>query len=551
MHSIYIFAYPIAWPTSHILLCFSTITSKQRFIVLLLQKLFNQEWRLVSSRSDRSTPPPSSSEGEPASTASSTNTAHFLSTTELGNDEKPLCDYFVDTKKARNDDTDALDAEEQCRQEKTLHLILQYRDEDGGLGTDGNGRKSRRLTAEEKEERQKAEDSLMAALTDMANVPDIREAVAGADQGTRNRPRRRRREERGFRGTFLHGLSPPPSVEEGTFTPKEFSPGASPKAAMAECIILNDSPAEKQENQPPPPQSQPKTKPQSSSPHPPTAIDARSNAPSVKKQRPTPPLQDANDVIIIDDEDDAVSRSESQRSGDLANEAMAAPNGNKVSNGDLLCPMDQDPPPSNASAAGEKAYNQRFGVYDLSREALQFTAPIYAPSAPEIIDEEGTHLCCGLASPIDRDNVMKFVIAMRKKPSSFWQNNDVEFEAMKTFRFHLPKSVSSKHARHLYRNFADEPSKNWNWSCPCKQGKPLPISRRELDIMLYFISKDLRARDCHEFMPYRNERDLRHVFDAVKKCFRDGVFDELYMKNALVGVQRIVSAEKNKQDEDD
>ena len=520
-----------------------------------MQKLFNQEWRLVSSRTDRSSPPPSS-DGEP--TAPSTNTAHFLSTTELGNDEKPLCDYFVDTKKAGNDDTDALDAEEQCRQAKTLHLILQYRDEDGGVGTDGNGRKSRRLTAEEKEERQKAEDSLMAALTDMANVPDIREAVAGADQGTRNRPRRRRREERGFRGTFLHGLSPPQSTEEGTFTPKEFSPGASPKAVMADCIILDDSP-EKDHSHPSLPQPQSESQPQSSSPQPTAAPDAPlstkslgsrvyADIPSAKKQRPTPPLQDANDVIVIDDEDDAGSKSESQRSGDLANEAMATPYESKISNGDKPRSMDSYPPSSNSSAVEEKTYNQKFGVYDLSKEALTFTAPIYAPSAPEIIDEEGTHLCCGLAS-IERDNVMKFVLSMRKKPSSFWQNNNVEFEAMKAFCFHLPKSVPAKHARHLYRNFADIPSKNWSWSCACKQGKPLPISRRELDIMLYFIIKGLRARDCHEFMPYRNERDLRHAFDTVKKCHRDGVFDELYMKNALIGVQRIVAAERNKQDE--
>jgi hypothetical protein len=530
---------------------FSTPHLNQPCLLACLQKLFNQEWRLVSLRSDRSSPPPAL-EGEP--TFPGTNTAHFLSTTELGSDEKPLCDYFVDTKKAGSDDTDALDAEEQCRREKTLHLILQYRDGDGGIGSDGKGRKSRRLTAEEREERQKAEDSLMAALTDMANVPDIREAVAGADQGTRNRPRRRRREERGFRGTFLHGLSPPPNAEEGTFTPKEFSPGASPKAVMTQCIILDHAP-EKEDSQCPPPQFQPESQPQ-----PQTATDlpvatgssapfARIDVTSSKSNRPTPPLQDVNDVIVIDDEDDAVSKSESQRSGDLTNESMGKTNKSKDNN-DQPRRVDRDLLSSNAPlpAAEGKAYKEQYGVYDLSREALHFTAPIYTSSAPEIIDEEGTHLCCGLLS-IDRDNAEEFVRAMKKKPSPFWQNHNVEFEAVKAFRYHLPKTVPSKHARHLYRNFADIPENSWNWGCACKQGKPLPISRRELDIMLYFIVKKLHAKDCHDYMPYRNERDLRHVFDTVKKCHRDGVFSDLYMNNALIAVERIVSAEKDKQDE--
>ena len=490
------------------------------------QKLFNQQWRLVSARSDRSSPPPAT-EGEPTAPVASSSTAHFLSTTELGNDEKPLCDYFADTKKSGIDDTDALDAEEQCRQEKTLHLILQYRDEDGGLGNDGNGRKSRRLTAEEKEERQKAEDSLMAALTDMANVPDIREAVAGADQGTRSRPRRRRREERGFRGTFLHGLSPPPNAEEGAFTPKEFSPGASPKAAMSECIVLDDSP-EKKRSQPPLPQLPSDSQPQS---------------------RPTPPLQDANDVIVIDDEDDeAIDEVQSQRTGEPANEAKATPQERGANcNTDISRRMDRSTHSSEFSATECNVYDQQYGVYDLSDEALNFTSPIYAPSAPEIVDEDGTHLCCGLAL-IDRKNAMDFVGAMKKKPSSFWQNDNVEFEAVKAFSYHLPKKVSSKHARHLYRNFADIPPKSWKWNCACKPEKTLPISRRELDIMLYFVIKGLRARDCLEYMPYRNERDLRHVFDTVKKCHRDSVFNGIYTSNVLVAVERIVFAEKTKQD---
>ena len=523
--------------------------------------MFNQQWRLVSVRSDRSSPPPAT-DGEPTSPVATSSTAHFLSTTELGNDEKPLCDYFADTKTSGNDDTDALDAEEQCRQEKTLHLILQYRDEDGGLGNDGNGRKSRRLTAEEKEERQKAEDSLMAALTDMANVPDIREAVAGADQGTRSRPRRRRREERGFRGTFLHGLSPPPNAEEGTFTPKEFSPGASPKAAMSECIVLDDSP-EKKRSQPPLPQLPSDSQLQSSSPQPQTAATTGAPGPtksldscahadesSVKKQRPTPPLQDANDIIVIDDDDDdAIDEVQSQRTGEPANEAKATLQERGAdSNTDISRRMDRSTHSSEFSAAEGSVYDQQYGVYDLSDEALNFTRPIYAPSAPEIVDEDGTHLCCGLTS-IDRHNLMGFVDAMKKKPSSFWQNDNVEFEAMKAFSYHLPKKVSSKHARHLYRNFADIPPKSWKWNCACKQEKTLPIARRELDIMLYFVIKGLRSRDCHEYMPYRNERDLRHVFEMVKKCHRDSVFNDIYTNNAVVAVERIVFAEKTKQDD--
>lgn len=210
--------------------------------------------------------------------------ALLLSTTELGNDEKALCDHVGDANAAEGDNA-AEQAENQCLQGKTLHLILRYRDEGGG-----SGRKSKRLTTEEKEERQRAEDSLMAALTDIANVPDSYQPEDAPEQGAKNRTRRRRREERGFRGTFLHGMSSPSNAEEGTISPKDFS------VVTTDCIVLDDSPGKEQPH------------PSTASTRAPTTSTVATDDP-LAKHLPTPPLQDvSDDVIVIDDDNEDSSK---------------------------------------------------------------------------------------------------------------------------------------------------------------------------------------------------------------------------------------------------
>mmetsp|Transcript_6573 Transcript_6573/g.12821 ORF Transcript_6573/g.12821 Transcript_6573/m.12821 type:complete len:376 (+) Transcript_6573:1770-2897(+) len=368
----------------------------------------------------------------------------------------------------------------------------------------------------------------MAALTDIANVPDSFQSEAITEHGVKNRTRRRRREERGFRGTFLHGMSSSTKADDGAISPKDVSLGASPEAVTTECIILDDaSPAEEQ------------SKPLSNSIEDvPTTSTAISNGPFMKEHQPTPPLApDASDVIVIDDDgDDGDDGDDNNNSIPRKNKEASAPeeSGGIASSSSEPSSESELPPEYAAINANAKVYVPK-SKYNLSKDALYYSAPIRTPDAPRLEDEDGTHLCCELAT-LDRNAVDQFVMAMKKKPDTFWEDKN---EAIGAFAFLLPKSIPPDHARHLYRNFSDNESMN----CPCKVGKPLPISRREMDIMLYFIEQGKSSRDCHRYMPYRHDRSLRYVFDKVKKGYRNGAAGEMYMENVIVAVERIVSIE--------
>ena len=73
--------------------------------------------------------------------------------------------------------------------------------------------------------------------------------------------------------------------------------------------------------------------------------------------------------------------------------------------------------------------------------------------------------------------------------------------------------VQTEEARHLYRNFADSTDDLEVALSLETPDKPLRLrlSRREVDIMLFFVSKGQTAMDCHYLMPYRSRRKMRKV----------------------------------------
>ena len=126
---------------------------------------------------------------------------------------------------------------------------------------------------------------------------------------------------------------------------------------------------------------------------------------------------------------------------------------------------------------------------------------------------------------------------MKRKFDAFWLNESVATRAAEAFWFQLPPRVQTEEARHLYRNFADS-TDDLQVASPLETpDKPLRLrlSRREVDIMLYFISKGQTAMDCHYLMPYRSRRKMRKVYESIRKLIGD--VKEEYMANVVSTVE--------------
>ena len=103
--------------------------------------------------------------------------------------------------------------------------------------------------------------------------------------------------------------------------------------------------------------------------------------------------------------------------------------------------------------------------------------------------------------------------------------------------------VQTEEARHLYRNFADSLD-DLRDALPLETpDKPLRLrlSRREVDIMLYFISKGQTAMDCHYLMPYRSRRKMRKVYESIRMLI--GAVKEEYMANVSTTVEALIAIE--------
>ena len=59
--------------------------------------------------------------------------------------------------------------------------------------------------------------------------------------------------------------------------------------------------------------------------------------------------------------------------------------------------------------------------------------------------------------------------------------------------------------------------------------------------MLYSVSKDLTAMDCHYLMPYRSRRKMRKVYESIRMLFGD--VNEEYMANVHRTVEALIAIE--------
>ena len=135
-------------------------------------------------------------------------------------------------------------------------------------------------------------------------------------------------------------------------------------------------------------------------------------------------------------------------------------------------------------------------AYDMSPSALAFTAPR---------GEIGFSTEFSTVVLIQPD-LVEFIAEAKS----------IEFFTAKDFANSLPKNsnVKKNTAHHLYRNFADCKEIGG----PCLASKPCSIyySRREIDIMNYFI---IRNRDCRcaaKLIPYRPIHNIREMMQKLK-----------------------------------
>jgi hypothetical protein len=236
---------------------------------------------------------------------------------------------------------------------------------------------------------------------------------------------------------------------------------------------------------------------------------------------PSLPSEPVDETILIDVDDDVTVASRASVSS-VASEicAMTVPKKEK----------------KKAESPAKRQDGRR--LFDFSSGTMNETEPLYNSAIRPVSDKEGMHLCCELGS-LTRENAIHFIEVMKKKPDAFWLDSNVEFTARQAFQYQLPPRVLPEDARHLFRNFADSDTKEC-FKCPCTGPKRLGISRREMDIMLYFNSKGKSARDCHYLMPYRSQRGLRRIFEAIKDL---GIVDVDYMEHVTSTVEKLETIE--------
>ena len=95
----------------------------------------------------------------------------------------------------------------------------------------------------------------------------------------------------------------------------------------------------------------------------------------------------------------------------------------------------------------------------------------------------------------------------------------------------------------MFRNFADSIDDLEVALSLETSDKPLRLrlSRREVDIMLYSVSKGQTAMDCHYLMPYRSRRKMREVYESIRMLFGD--VREEYMANVISTVEALIAIE--------
>ena len=102
----------------------------------------------------------------------------------------------------------------------------------------------------------------------------------------------------------------------------------------------------------------------------------------------------------------------------------------------------------------------------------------------------------------------------------------------------------------MYRNFADSTDDLEVALSLETPDKPLRLrlSRREVDIMLYSVSKGQTAMDCHYLMPYRSRRKMREVYESIRMLISD--VKEEYMANVHRTVEALIAIEGPAREDD-
>ena len=467
-------------------------------------------------------------------------------------------------------------------QENVVNFILHYNG-----GTTGNTKKTR-PNREEREQKQQWEDDLVATLSEQANTTDLPlppgDSVGNFFDSKESRSKRkdlrRRREERGFRGTFLQSFSSTngarletgemllPNKDEKklhNIAPRQRKnqpandEAPSAKSFDHSCkidVVCIEDDEEKESDET-------RINKGKSSSHETVEFDSSDTDTN-------PPVTDEVNTRSLDVGKNATLLSASlclglSKPGENPPSRLircqASPNyGSEASSTSVEFPLlttwptPKDNQQSSVWGLGEPTNIKRRppdSKYDLSLLALSYTRPIFTSAFP-LEDNDGKFWNCELEF-LERKHVHKFVQNAREiffNPQLAHQLGEMNSakdgqcgtELLANLKGFLPKAFPSDHVRHLCRNFIDSKDPVGG---PLSESLPyirLNISRREMDIILFCCSTDKTYKDCHSLMPYRKKPGLRRLFINIRALCKHRTMGA-YMSNVEFSVKTLFRLE--------
>lgn len=151
--------------------------------------------------------------------------------------------------------------------------------------------------------------------------------------------------------------------------------------------------------------------------------------------------------------------------------------------------------------------------HDVSRASLSFTAPRGTVRPPDRRAMSGI-------GKLNHDTFVDFI-----KRARLLENPNEE-----TLAQLLPRNsrIRGDDTRHLYRNFADCSMIEGNYS--------IMFSRREIDIVNYYLSLGKIPREMATLIPYRAEKDVREIAKIIKDMGLCNSGEYVKMLHETVGV---------------
>jgi len=170
--------------------------------------------------------------------------------------------------------------------------------------------------------------------------------------------------------------------------------------------------------------------------------------------------------------------------------------------------------------------------YDLSPQALVSTRPSYYDN-----DIPPLPSAKGLLTILNVNQVRSFIVSSRK--ILYEQNSYPYMQEMPEYIPEFARFDSS--VRNLYRNFIDSEDPLIGRS------DALGYSRREMDIVLYALSKEIMYSKCQRILlPYRKPTAVRSIFAIVKSLrYHENEKYLSYMNHVKKCVGRILLSEEN------